>query len=340
MECYYAWNTDEDILLSSTSGGIFSVLAEYVLDKGGTVYGAYLDNKSLQVRHISVSDINNLNKLRGSKYQQSNTNNVFKTIESELKCNKWVLFSGTPCQCSGLRSFLKARKIQSNQLICSEVLCHGVTNSSVVKKYIESLEKKKKRRVNELYFRNKDKPWYHSGSSIRAVFEDGLCYYGNHMTDMFYIAYTGNLILRPSCYVCKYASLENRYSDFTIGDFWGAEEYINNKKALNNGIGIVLVNTEKATRIWSEIISNGKVFAKVLDINKAIRRNGALIKPARPNTNREEFFCRINDEDFDLVVRDYFRKIIRKKKILKFIGYNNVRRLRKLKKKILRKNNG
>lgn len=330
MNCYYGWNKDISVLKDSASGGIFSAIAETILSQKGVVFGAAIDCETSTVRHIPVETAEQLSLLRRSKYQQSNTEAAFHQVAETLSGHRRVLFSGTPCQVAGLKCYLSIKRIPTEDLFTVEVLCHGVTNTKVVQSYIRSIEAKYKRKVVKYHFRTKDKPWYHSGSSMHICFEDGKEIYRNHAVDELYLVFGRNVALRPSCHACPFAKEEGRPADITIGDFWGAEEYIKDKDLLKQGIGLILTNTDRGEAFWKELTEQNKVTSEPLDIKKALPRNGALTRPARANAAREAFFLRLEQEDFIRLVHSIFKKVIFKEKIKRFIGYDRMRKIRKL----------
>lgn len=333
MNCYYAWNTHEDILRNSASGGIFTALAEYVLNKHGIVFGACVNQDTQEVRHIEAVNMDELAPLRGSKYQQSRMDGVYKEVAGQLKECRPVLFSGTPCQVAALHNYLDIKKISTELLICAEILCHGVTNTKVVHEYIKSKEKQKHRKIRELYFRTKDRPWYY-GSSMKLVYQDGRKEVRDNLIDPFYIAYVNSLVLRPSCYACSFARKEGRRGDFTIGDFWGAENYISDKEQLRKGISLVLTNTAKGEAVWSELTEAQEVKSAILDFDKAVKRNGALVRPAKKNPARDRFFSRLGTEDFSDIVHSVYSRKWLKNRVHYVIGYDNMRKIQSIKRKL------
>lgn len=335
MKCYYGWNANKKILLKSSSGGIFSAVAEYIINAGGVVFGATLDSSTSIVKHIGVNTLQDLSLIRGSKYQQSFINSSYQDVKKILSTSKPVLFSGTPCQIVGLVNYLKLQNCDIDNLICVEVLCHGVTNDTIVRKYLKSIEKKYNQTVKNYSFRTKKKPWYHSGSSMHIVLNNDKELYRNHLTDEFYISYGSGLILRPSCYSCPFTKTEGRIADLTIGDFWGAENYISDKTRLNQGIGLILANTEKGEMIIDHLSQCNKIYYNEIEFDKATPRNDALIKPTKQNHRRNTFIISItNGDDYINTVRSVFRKRIVKARTKLILGYKNVQRIKKLRRVI------
>lgn len=334
MECWYAWNRDAETLMKCASGGIFAALARRTIEGGGVVFGACFSGDGFGVEHRGVETLDELEPLYGSKYAQSMVGSAYKDVASCLSTGRQALFSGTPCQAAALKNYLEMKNIKQERLTTVEVLCHGITNHRVVERYAESISRKRGRRVTGLRFRTKQRPWYSKGSSMCLRYEDGSEEIIDHLLDLFYMVYVNNVVLRPSCYHCPFARLKGRAADYTIGDFWGAEESVRDPEALRRGIGLVLVNTPKASQIWNDLLSGGVVAAERLDIDLAIPRNGALVEPAKCHPFREAFFERVFSDDFAALVESGFGDMIQKNRIKNWIGYDNVRLLQRLRRRL------
>lgn len=237
---------DSNLLHNSTSGGFFGVLAKHILQEGGYVYGvAYTDN--LKIKHIRIASENELNRLQGSKYVQSDASDCFTDIKEQLKAGKKVLFSGTGCQISGLLSFLGG---SNESLATVEVVCHGVPSSGLFERYIEWLGDKRGGRVTAFKFRSKDMRPTGEHSQFTYICNNK-SYKGQAYEDPYYSAFLNGKILRESCYNCSFKG-SSRVADFTIGDFWGIERQLKGFP-VNNGTSAVLVNTEKAEKLFDKI---------------------------------------------------------------------------------------
>lgn len=276
--CYAGQNTDKAQLNNSASGGAFSALAQYVLENGGEVWGASWDS-SMNLKHIPIRDTREIIKLQGSKYVQSDIGVAFRQIKKSLNQNTKLLFCGTPCQCDGLRSFL--RKPYEN-LITVELICHGVPSQAFLKSYLSLIEDKEKGKIIDLKFRDKKFGW---GAllnfSIKTASGKIRHKYLTNKESYYYYYYWGGNLYRPSCYNCKYAG-PDRKSDFTIGDFWG----INQESPLNNGKGVsvILANSPRASQIIQQIKDR---YISVEDTTfEAIQKeNGQLSHPSKLNHN-------------------------------------------------------
>lgn len=270
-------NKNSDELSKSSSGGFFSVLANYIIENGGIVYGAAYDS-NLNVSHVKASTKEELAFIRSSKYTQSNINNSYKDAETELKNGKYVLFTGTPCQISGLKSYLIT---EYDKLITAEVLCHGVPSQKLFHKYIEYLDDKYNSKVIEYNFRSKDKKgWGHYGK-VRTA--DGKTRYINPEFDPYYNNFLGCVTFRESCYTCHYTNY-NRTSEFTMADYWGIHDF-HPDFFKETGNSLVLINNIKAEKVLENIKKNIEIIETNLDM--AASRNRNLIEPSKRPKRRD-----------------------------------------------------
>lgn len=247
-QVYAAKTRDRKLITESTSGGIFGELAKSILDTGGVVYGAaYVDVDV--VRHQRISNISELYKLNGSKYVQSEISSVYPMIKEDLLSSKNVLFSGTGCQIAAIRNYLPK---DFNNLICVEVVCHGVPAPGLFKKYIKWLSQKGNAPVLKYQFRSKcERP---TGEHSKYYYETSKGFNsGYSYEDPYYGSFLCGSILRNSCYKCSYKG-RLRSGDITIGDFWGIEK-TNSKINTDSGISLVMINTEKGNRMF-ELLKN------------------------------------------------------------------------------------
>lgn len=271
-------NQDKNIQLSSSSGGVFSVLGEYFIKSGGVVYGVAF-NDNLKVCHIRANNLNDLEKLKSSKYIQSNISGCFQSVKSDLDNNKKVLFSGTGCQIQGLKDYLKK---DYENLLLVDIVCHGVPSQKIFDDYISYMEKLFGAKANSVNFRSKK--IYNETKAVNISFSNGKSYLEYPDLDAHINIFANNLSLRPSCFNCKYANT-NRPSDITIGDFWKAKEKIpkfNDKK----GVSIVIVNTDKGINIFNSI--KEKLFYMETKLEKSLQPN--LIAPSKKPQNYNKFW--------------------------------------------------
>lgn len=269
-------------LLMSSSGGAFFAIAKYIIDNNGVVYGCAFD-KDIQAKHIRTDNLKDLKKIQGSKYVQSRIDEIFKEIQRDLNNSKLVLFSGTPCQVAGLKSYLG---IQYENLITVDLICHGIPSQSYFNKYLAYFEKKNTCKIIEFHFRSKSKSngllrglVNYKGLVNRKFFLKKL-----HYADSFYYYYfLHGFINREVCYNCKYANMK-RQGDFTIGDFWGIET-IDPKIDTRKGLSLVITNTKRADILLKDL----EIFIKKEPIDIAIAHNEQLKKPQKYPKERDVF---------------------------------------------------
>lgn len=255
-----AWSLNETIRRESSSGGLFYELANYIISKGGIVYGAAFD-EYMNVIHIGVDNLDGLNKLMGSKYVQSDISLVFKEIKQKLVSLKVpILFSGTPCQVDGLKHFL--RKDYDN-LFTIDLVCHGVPSPKMWNKYVNYVSEKYNSKLLSYKFRWKKVSWtfYHS----RLVFENGKIVEYDWFRDVWLRLFLNNKGLRESCYNCRYTSM-NRVSDITLADFWGYQSERKDDRKTDKGISLVLCNSDGGKELFESVRSKIKCFPRSLEV--------------------------------------------------------------------------
>ena len=285
---YAAKTNDENTRKSSSSGGIFSVIAKNVLKNNGIVYGAAFD-ENFVVKHIGISSIDDLDLLRRSKYVQSNLNNSFVSVENNLKDGKTVLFSGTHCQVEGLLSFLKK---SYDNLITMDFVCHGVPSPKVWECYKDYLKNIYKSNITDVNFREKSLGW--KNFSLRIEFENGNIYSTPFGNDPYMKAFLADIDLLDSCYSCKFKSPRHK-SDITVADYWGIDK-INPEIDDDKGLSLVLVNTEKGVCV----LEKAKLDLTLIktDVEKIYPYNPCIIKPVTKHNFNEYFFFNYHKGDF------------------------------------------
>lgn len=276
----------------STSGGAFTAIARYILNKNGVVYGcAYVGH--LQAKHIRIDSVESLTKLNGSKYVQSSIGNSYLEVKRDLESGLLVLFSGTPCQVAGLKVFLGK---EYDGLITIDLVCHGVPAQSFFDKYIKWYEKKHHLAISDYSFRSKD----NSGWSLAGVCQGidnrtngtvrkNIFYYKEY----YYYYFLQGYIYREGCYSCKYASRE-RVGDFTLGDFWGAEG-LKMPFSISDGCSLILTNKSKAMNLLSQLDCS---FMEI-PIQTAVINNKQLVCPSKVPMDRGKIIGTLNQKNAD-----------------------------------------
>ena len=286
-ECYAV--TACDVLREiSSSGGMFSIIAEYAIKHHGYVCGAAYDEDKIGVSHILISSKGELGKLRGSKYTQSKIGLIFAEIKEKLNSGKVVFFTGCPCQVAGLKNYL-GRDYEN--LITADLVCHGVPSRLVLEKFLTELSESSE--IEFINFRQKKKyGWTHT---LQVKYKDGSEYYKPRWECDYYKVFLSGMACRKSCGRCKFNRLP-RQGDFTLGDFWGIEnkyEEFND----NKGTGLVLLNTEKAERIFKKISKNLTKY-ELTDIEIARKTNGNVFASSKEHYERDRFMKIIQKYSF------------------------------------------
>ena len=304
LEAYAAYNTDENIRMKSSSGGVFTLVAEYVLKNQGVVYGAAFD-ENFEVEHLRVESVEELEFLRGSKYVQSKLDGIYNLCKKDLEIGKQVLFTGTPCQVSGLKSFL--RKNYDN-LVCMDIVCHGVPSRMVWRKYLEHRINFAKSKIAQIAFRLKDEGW--KQFAVKFTFVNSTAYCQNFQDDIYMRGFLKDLYLRPSCYNCQFKT-KDRVSDITVADFWGIDrlypEWDDDK-----GMTLLIVHSQIGKKALENVKPN--LFLKSVDIDEAVKFNTSMVKSVALNKNRESFFkTNINGNNVeDVILKNLDKRSLRK----------------------------
>ena len=287
-----AYSVDENIRKNSSSGGIFSLLAEKVISQEGIVFGVGMSKDCVKAEHISVESICDLGKLRGSKYLQSDLGDTFLNIKKALIDKKKVLFSGTPCQIAGLKAFLGK---DYENLITVDFICHGVPSPLVWHKYVKYREMKANSETREIFFRYKKNGW--KKFFVKFVFESGEKYEQIVSKDLYMRGFLTDLYLRRSCFDCKFKN-DNYKSDITLADFWGIDKVVpewNDDK----GVSVVVSNTKKGLSTLKSI--KGNINCRAADFKDLFMYNPSYFKSVN-----KKFVDKIIYKDFNRLAFDDF----------------------------------
>lgn len=307
---YAAINKDTEVRLDSTSGGIFSVLAESAFNKNGYVSGA-IYNSDYSVSHIVTNESSKLDELRSSKYLQSKALGIFNNIKKLLEEGKNVLICATPCQIAGLYEFLGK---DYDNLITLDFICIGVNSPKVFKSYINMLENEYKSKIQKIKFKNKTFGWHNFATKI--IFKNGQSYLKDRNSDPYMIGFLkNNLFVRPSCYICKFKGFP-RQADISLGDFWGIES-VDHYMDDNKGTSLVFINSEKGEKVFNSI--RDTIQYKEFSLEDAGKRNIAIYTSIRKPENRNKFFEDFEKMEFIKLVRNYFRLDSKFSKIQNFV---------------------
>lgn len=286
LEVLAVKNRNEEERMASSSGGVFIALAKKVIADGGVVFGAVFDEK-WEVKHTYAEKIEDVKPMMGSKYLQSRMENCYKDAEIFLKAGIKVLFTGSPCQITGLHNYL--RKDYSN-LISVEFLCHGVPSPGIWRTYLKEIIKKigNVSQITKIEFRNKKSGWDNysiviSGrTNINSI--EHILYSDIYRNNTYMRGFLSDIYIRPSCYKCKCKNGIS-HSDLTIADYWAIDlsfpDFNDNK-----GVGLVLINTEKGKQIFDCL----DMESKYSNISDAKYKNGGFNEHVLEHPKRNQFF--------------------------------------------------
>lgn len=311
---YIGMTNNEKLLQKSASGGIFATIATEILNKGGAVYGCSLELRedTLYPMHIRIDKLEELSKLQGSKYVQSNVGNIYKNVQGDLNGGRIVLFTGTPCQIDALKGFLNGKEYSN--LLTMDIICHGVPSEKMFVDYLHILEKKLKGKIVSFVFRDKAAGWGFKGT---VKYINGKEQLKKKSVPVILSSYYKLFLLaetyRENCYTCKYADM-NRVGDITIGDFWGVEvehpeAILENGGSMDvrQGISCILVNTEQG-QVWLD-----KFGIDLLKVNSSIekvaRHNGQLNRPSKHSDQRSQILSLYEKYGYEAVDKWYYKSL-------------------------------
>ncbi|MDU6983199.1 MAG: Coenzyme F420 hydrogenase/dehydrogenase, beta subunit C-terminal domain [Terrisporobacter othiniensis] len=306
---FAATHKNEDLRRSSQSGGLFYALAERIIEDNGTVYGCGYSNN--MVVHMKVETRDELKRLQGSKYVQSEIGDSFINVYNDLLNNKKVLFSATSCHIAGLYKYLEFKRMNIDNLYTCDLVCHGVPSPLIYKenlKYIETLHNSKIQTVN---LRDKKRYGWHSSIETYKL-ENGKVVESRLFNELFY----SNMILRPYCGVCEFSSIY-KPADITMGDYWGIEKAHKDLIDDNWGISLALVNTKKG----ADLIKKCDLNLLESSVDKCIQPN--LEGPSHISIQRSKFWNDYFNNGYNYILKKYTPnggipfKI--KRKILKYL---------------------
>lgn len=296
-ECYAAEHKSIEVIFQSTTGGMFSALADVVYAEKGYVGGA-IHNNDFSVSHFLSHSREDLVKLRRSKDLQSNAEGFYKDVKNALDTGNKVLVCGVPCQIAGLLNYLKK---DYENLITIDLICAGVNSPLVWRKYLDYIEEINGSRI--VWTENKSKEYGWKNLTQKFVFEDGNEYFDTRKTSLFTQGYIeSHLYCRPSCYECKFKGFP-RVADITIGDYWGISNFSKDHES-DMGTNLVLINSQKGEEFFAK--AKKRVNYEKTPLDWALLGNPALLKPISIlSDKRETFFEDLRNNRFDKVVEKY-----------------------------------
>lgn len=289
LKSYAAYNREADIRQKSSSGGIFTALANQVIAGGGVVVGAAFD-ENMHLKHVFAENQDQLEALRGSKYLQSDMRGVYPAVKELLETGRQVLFVGTPCQVAGLHTALG--KKYDNLLTC-DLVCHGAPSSGLFEGYFAYLEKKHRGKIVGYGFRSKEQANARMSYTVKLTMEDGTIHYISGDEEPYTMRFISGALQAESCYACPYTSC-SRVADLTLGDYWGYEQ-AHPELAQIQGVSLVLVNTPAGERLLSQ--------AEELELvdtaaEQYLKHNHHLSAPGKKHPQRDGLYRAFADTGF------------------------------------------
>ena len=290
---YGARHKDTTEVESSRSGAAFIAISDYILENGGIVYGAgYAEH--FRVVHKRAVNKEERNEFKGSKYVQSDLTGIFSQVKQDLRNGYTVLFSGTPCQTAGLRSFV-GNKLNTN-LILMDIVCHGVPSPYIWRDYLSYMEKKHKSSICYANFRDKELFGWKAHKESFVFEKKGEKVYSTKYTYIFY----QHIMLRHSCGNCKYTNLQ-RPSDITIADFWGWEKTDSSINSDNKGISLVICNTKKGQETFDAV--GNRMIVIPANLNNCLQPN--LVRPTKIHPKRMVFEEDYTNKGIEYIIKKY-----------------------------------
>lgn len=306
QKAYAVVNKNMDVVRSSSSGGVFTALAEYIIRQDGICFGVCQDANDIYFSF--ATDSVGVKKMRGSKYVYAEMNDIYKRVDEACKSGRYVLFTGTPCQVAGVKAYL--RKEYPN-LFTVDIVCHGAPSHVFYEHYLRFLEDRFGSKVSDFRFRDK------SGYGVSCISSCSIVKKRKRVKKIltnqlenYYYYYMFADSYRESCYNCHYNNL-NRPSDITIGDFWGIEK-LGSKLETNSGCSSVIINSKKGLNLISDIQFREMCSLEEHPVNAILQRNTALkCKTERPE-RRNTVYQDMIEHGFDYLVSTRYKLTIKK----------------------------
>ncbi len=292
LPVYAVYNKTEDVRKRSTSGGVFSLMAEYIISHGGVVYAARFD-ENFHIIHSRLEDLSELDAFRGSKYAQSEMGDTFRQIRQDLKIKK-VLFVGTPCQVAGLKGFLVK---ENDNLYTCDFICMGISSPKMWEEYLKEFWKDHK--IERIFFKDKRGGWHQWRMLVQ--YDGNKEYLQGGMRDPYFHLYLTHLSYRPSCFCCPFRTC-NRLSDFTIADCWGIDKCIPLFDD-NKGCTTLILQSKKAESVYKEI--KHCLYAVSYSITDVQTYNPYIKRQIDPNPDRQCFMDLYSKKGFKIAAIKY-----------------------------------
>ena len=301
---YAVWSLDDNVRCESTSGGVYYELAKGFIENGGYIVGSVFSDDYKSARHIVGHSIQDLKRIMGSKYFQSDTEGIYKSIKKLLDARKKVMFTGTPCQIAAIASIFGTDN--PNLFLC-DFICKGINSPKAYKAYVEEIESKIGSKIVAVKQKSKKTGWESLATNIK--FENGKEYHKDRYTDWWIRGYTcGNLFMRENCQMCRYKGIP-RLADITMGDFWKIENCSDDD--LYKGISVCFVNSDKGDILLKSI--KGKTHIEERTLDEVVKGNPYLFGQALQKGDRNRFFEMLDNTSFSSAVKATYTETSKQK---------------------------
>lgn len=290
---------NRDVVMDSTSGGLLTPLAEWMFENKGVLCAATFDD-DFHVKHMLYDSMTKkqYERVRGSKYVQSDLRGLFSQIRSLLNEGRFVCFIGTTCQVSGLRTYLMK---DYDNLLLVDLVCHGVPSPKLWEKYLQYQTKAYGSPLKKVNFRNKTYG-YHSGT-MKLEFENGKEYYGSARVDFMLKSFFKEISSRPICYTCPFKTLE-RCSDLTIYDCWHVNELVPSIKDDDRGYTNIIIQTQKGKEVLAAL--KGRIICESCDTEQAVALDGIMVRNcAKPHPKRAQFYQNFDETPLEQQIQRF-----------------------------------
>jgi coenzyme F420-reducing hydrogenase beta subunit len=295
---YAARHKVQEVLQKSTSGGAFTAISDAILGKGGVIYGADYDQE-FQVLHKRAETYAQRDRMRISKYVQSDMRDTYAQIKADLGSGKKVLFTGTPCQAAGLRGFMGNSPLTDNLYIC-DLICHSIPSPLLWEDYKRLLEKENGGKITNVQFRSKKYGWRKNGNKgfLFATDKSPELLEDDRFYELFFLV---RAITRPSCSQCRFTDI-HRASDLTIADYWGIEKY--SAECFDPmGVSLIMVNSPKGRELFEECQQD--LITEERPKEESLSEQRRLKKPSRLLENRSAFWADYKEYGLSYVLDKY-----------------------------------
>lgn len=293
---YVAKHKDVSVLKKSTSGGAFTSISDIILSQGGVVYGVDFDD-DFKVLHKRTESIEGRNRMRISKYVQSDLGTIFQEIKRDIENEKNVLFTGTPCQNAGLRGYMGGSTYSENLYLC-DLICHSIPSPLVWEDYKRLLEKEHGGILTDIHFRSKIIDWTRENSNKSFLYKTSSSD-ETYNDERYYQLFFGlKTITRPACANCKFTDI-HRASDITIADYWGIEKYAPEWMD-TMGVSVLLINTKKGQELLDSM--NDSMHYEKRPAQESLNEQMRLSEPVEFPDYRSQFWEDYQEYGFDYII--------------------------------------